>query len=101
MTLICSLKYGWELAFLGSVLALSVHAVLAVSFGALVSGMLPKLALEFLSGALFGCFALIYAANALQADQEEDSFESNRREAEDAVNESETLLQKEELGIKG
>merc|ERR1740121_1068088 len=87
MTLVCSLNHGWAVAFGGSVLALALHAVLAVFFGAMVAGMLPKLVLELVSALLFGSFAAMYAFGAWRADGE-DGFQAQREEAEEEVQEA-------------
>lgn len=84
MTLVCSLKHGWGVAFLGSVLALTVHALMAVLFGAVGVGLLPKLVLELVTAVLFGSFALMYAWSACQAEQNEDHLNSCRAEVGEA-----------------
>jgi putative Ca2+/H+ antiporter (TMEM165/GDT1 family) len=83
LVLVLSLRYGGIVTFIGTVSALSLHALACVWIGDEIQGSMHVSTLRFLTASLYIFFALLSAREALLADPNADLFQDGIEEAEE------------------
>jgi len=97
MALILTLKYDPRVVFVGCYAGLVVHTILAAAFGMAAAQYFSPLALDLMSVAVFGSFALLYAKDFYYAEEDSDVISAGKEEAQEdtGLDQEDTLADQE------
>jgi len=101
VTLVLALKYGKQVAFVSSFVALALHTLLAAALGLEISRLVRTSTLQFICAALFAVFSLLYAKDYYFADPEADIMASGKEEVDGCLQEEEEGLLSKKKGTSG
>lgn len=95
---VMAMKYSRVMVFSGAVFALSLMTLLSVLLGGIVTSVIPKVFIQYISSFLFAVFGLkmFYEAWKMRSDKEKAEFE----EAVESLRESEDDIKLNKNGVK-
>mmetsp|Transcript_150744 Transcript_150744/g.274350 ORF Transcript_150744/g.274350 Transcript_150744/m.274350 type:complete len:262 (+) Transcript_150744:89-874(+) len=85
IALFMALRHDRSIVFLGSILALLVHTVIAAGLGLAISRIFTPGTLNFMAAGLYAIFALLYTRDWYTTGDESDVFANGKEEAEEVV----------------
>lgn len=83
LTMVLAIKFGWMPAFIGGVIALSIHTTLCGFIGYEISQHLRVSTIQFLAACLFFTFSILWARAAYYADTAGNFLSRSIEEAEE------------------